>query len=81
MKTTRVTFVGRELESAEALWFSVSGVTAKAVESGAEKAVFDVSVAKDAAVGVAGLRVATMHGLGSNSNTLGRFDDFSVTPI
>ncbi len=75
-KTTRVTLVGRELENAESLWLSVSGVTAKAVESGAEKAVFDVSVAKDAPVSVAGIRIATKHGLGNACLVL--IDDLSV---
>ncbi len=75
-KTTRVTLVGRELENAESLWLSVSGVTVKAVESGAKKAVFDLSVAKDAPVGVAGLRVATKHGLGNACLVL--IDDLPV---
>lgn len=75
-KTTRITLVGRELEDAEALWLSVPGVTAKAVESGAEKAVFDVSAAKDAAVGVAGLRIATKHSLGNTCLVL--IDDLPV---
>lgn len=64
-KTTRIALVGRELEDAEALWLSIPGVTAKPVESGSAKAVFDVVVPKDAPVGVAGLRIATKHGLGN----------------
>ena len=72
-KTTRIVLVGRELENAEALWLSVPGVTAKPVESSSVKAVFDVSVAKDAPVGVAGLRIATKHGLGNASSTTCRW--------
>jgi hypothetical protein len=75
-KTTRVTLVGRELENAESLWLSVPGVTVKAVESGAEKAVFEVSVAKNVPIGVAGLRVATKHGLGNACLVL--IDELSV---
>ena len=75
-KTTRVTLAGRELEDAEALWLSVPGVTAKAIESSTGKAVFDVAVAKDAAVGVAGLRIATPHGLGNACLVL--LDDLPV---
>jgi hypothetical protein len=64
-KTTRITLVGRELENAEALWLSVPGVSAKAIESSSGKAVFDVTATKAAPVGVAGLRIATKAGLGN----------------
>lgn len=64
-KVTRITLVGRELVNAEGLWFSVPGLSAKPIESGAERAVFDVTAAKTAPVGVAGLRIATRNGLGN----------------
>jgi hypothetical protein len=75
-KTTRITLVGRELDDAESLWLSISGVTAKVIESGVGKAVFDVSVAKDVPVGVVGMRVATKPGLGNACLVL--IDDLPV---
>ncbi len=77
-KVTRITLVGKELANAEGLWFSVPGLTAKPIESGAERAVFDVTTAKTAPVGVAGLRIATRNGLGNTCLFL--IDDLPVRP-
>jgi len=64
-KTTRVTFVGHELAGALELWHSLpaSALNAKAIESRADRAIFDIEVAPDAPVGVLGTRVATRDGL------------------
>ncbi|HEX4608623.1 MAG TPA: hypothetical protein VH092_10505, partial [Urbifossiella sp.] len=64
-KTTRVTFVGRELETALDVWSSLlaGALTARPVESTPDRAVFDLTAAADAPVGVCGLRVATRDGL------------------
>jgi hypothetical protein len=64
-KTTRVTFHGKDLANAEAVWFAVSGLKAKSVESSPTKATFDVLAEASAPVGVSGLRVATRDGLGN----------------
>ena len=64
-KTTRVTFHGKDLANAEAVWFAVPGLKAKSVESSPTKAVFDVLAETTAPVGVGGLRVATRDGLGN----------------
>jgi hypothetical protein len=77
-KVTRITLAGRELANAEGLWFSVLGLSAKPIESGAERAVFDVTTAKTAPVGVAGLRIATRNGLGNACLFL--IDDLPVRP-
>jgi len=77
-KTTRVTFVGRELAGALNVWHSLDSTTiqAKPIESGLERAVFDLIVAKDAPVGICGVRVATKDGL-SNAHLL-LIDDLPV---
>src|SRR5215213_8656974 len=64
-KTTRVTFVGHELGAAIDVWTSLppGRVTARPVESRSDRAVFDVTVAADAPVGLCGVRVATRDGL------------------
>ena len=79
-KTTRVTVVGRDLEHAENLWNSLpnGAITVKPVESNPARAIFDVAVAKDAPVGVLGVRVATRNGL-SNAHLL-LIDDLPVRP-
>ena len=77
-KVTRITLVGRELANAEALWFSVMGLTAKPIESTAERAVFEVTAAKTAPVGIAGMRIATRNGLGNACLIL--IDDLPVRP-
>lgn len=64
-KTSRVTVVGSKLANAEAVWFSVPGLTAKPIESSPGRAVFEVTAAADAPVGTAGLRIATRDGLGN----------------
>ena len=77
-KTTRVTFVGRDLPGASNVWHSLdsTAIQAKAVESGPSRAVFDLIVAKDAPVGICGVRVATRDGL-SNAHLL-LVDDLPV---
>src|SRR5947209_10079133 len=77
-KTTRVAFVGHDLDAALGLWTPLSAgkVTAKPVESRPDRAVFDVTVAADAPVGLCGLRVATRNGL-SNAH-LFWIDDLPV---
>ena len=64
-KSTRVTFVGRELAGALDVWHSLSAgaIKAKPVESASEKAIFDITVAAEAPVGIFGMRVATRDGL------------------
>jgi len=77
-KTTRVTFVGRELAGALDVWHSLpaGALRAKPVEGRSDRAVFDVTAAADAPVGVCGLRVATADGL-SNAH-LFLVDDLPV---
>src|SRR5947207_1538454 len=67
-KTTRVTVVGSSLGKAIGLWTSLSAGTVKATPVGEQtssRAVLDVSVAADAAVGICGVRLATEDGLGN----------------
>lgn len=64
-KTTRVAFHGTHLDRADAVWFAAAGLTAKPVESSPARAVFDVTAAATAPVGVGGLRVASPDGLGN----------------
>lgn len=66
-KTTRVAFVGRDMARAFDVWHSLpaGAIVAKPVESHAGRAVFDVTVAPNAPVGICGLRVATPDGLGN----------------
>jgi hypothetical protein len=64
-KTTRVEFVGGNLGNAVDVWHSLpaDAIRAKVVESKSDRAIFDLQAAKDAPVGVCGLRVATRDGL------------------
>ncbi len=64
-KTARVTFVGHGLAPGLDVWHSLQSgaLVAKPVESRPDRVVFDVTAAKDAPVGVCGLRVATRDGL------------------
>ena len=64
-KTTRITFLGRGLGPGLDIWHSLpqGAIAAKAVESHADRLVFDLTVSKEAPVGVCGLRVATRDGL------------------
>jgi hypothetical protein len=77
-KTARVAFVGRELAGALDVWTSLppGALKAKPVESGPDRAVFDLEVSPSAPVGVCGLRVATRDGL-SNAH-LFLIDDLPV---
>ena len=70
-KTTRVTFAGKELAGARAVWTSLpdGGVKAVPVGSHPDRAVFDITAAPDAPVGVCGVRIATRDGL-SNAHLL-----------
>lgn len=79
-KTTRVTFTGRDLAAALDVWHSLpaGALTAKPVESASGRAVFDVTAAADAQVGVCGVRVATANGL-TNAHLL-LVDDLPVRP-
>jgi hypothetical protein len=79
-KTTRVTFVGRQLANALDVWHSLpaGALRAKPVESRSDRAVFDVTAAADAPVGVCGVRVATTDGL-TNAH-LFLVDDLPVRP-
>lgn len=64
-KTTRVTFVGKNLANAFDIWNSLPSGTlrAKPVEAGSERAVFEITAADNAPVGMGGMRVATPDGL------------------
>jgi hypothetical protein len=64
-KTTRVTFVGRELGTGLDVWHSLpkGSITAKPIESFSDRLVFDLTASNDAPVGIFGLRVATRDGL------------------
>ncbi|MDB5312046.1 MAG: putative serine proteinase, subtilase family [Gemmataceae bacterium] len=79
-KTTRVTFVGRDLSPAPGVWHSLAAGTIKAVpvEGRPDRIVFDVTVAADAPVGVCGVRVATRDGLTNTHLVL--VDDLPVRP-
>lgn len=80
-KTTRVTVVGSGIGKALDLWTTLPVGTLKASpagESSAGRAVFDVTVAATAPVGVAGLRLATADGLGNA--VLFLIDDLPVRP-
>ena len=79
-KTTRVTFTGRDLAAALDVWCSLpaGALMAKPVESTSGRAVFDVTAAADAPVGVCGVRVATANGL-SNAHLV-LVDDLPVRP-
>jgi hypothetical protein len=79
-KTTRVTFVGRELAAVLDVWHSLpaGALTARPVVSAYGRAVFDITAAADAPVGVCGLRVATRDGLANAHLFL--VDDLPVRP-
>jgi hypothetical protein len=65
-KTTRVTLVGSELGKAVGLWTSLPTAAVRAIPAGpssANLAVFEVTVAPDAPVGICGVRLATEDGL------------------
>ena len=64
-KTMRVTFVGKNLANAFDAWHTLpaGALKAKPVEASPDRAVFDITTAPDAPVGIAGLRVATPDGL------------------
>ena len=64
-KTTRVTFNGTNLAPGLDVWAAIpkGALTAKPVSSDPTKLVFDITTAKDAEVGVCGLRLATRDGL------------------
>jgi hypothetical protein len=64
-KTTRVTFVGKDLGPGLDVWAALpkGAIAARPVGSEPGKLVFDLAVAADAPVGVCGLRLATRDGL------------------
>lgn len=64
-KTTRVSFVGKDLAPGLDVWHSLpkGALTAKSVSSTLTQLVFDITASADAPVGVCGLRVATRDGL------------------
>ncbi len=67
-KTTRVTAVGTNFGKALGFWSSLQPGAVKATPVGdsmATRAVFDVTVAADAPVGICGVRLATADGLGN----------------
>jgi hypothetical protein len=78
-KTTRVTAVGAGFGKALGLWTSLSPGAVRATpvgDSTPTRAVFDVTVAADAAVGICGVRLSTADGL-SNAH-LFLIDDLPV---
>jgi len=79
-KTTRVTFVGKNLAGALDVWSSLPSGALKAnpVESHGDRAVFEIEVSRSAPVGICGVRVATRDGL-SNAH-LFLIDDLPVKP-
>jgi hypothetical protein len=80
-KTTRVAAVGSSFGKPLDLWTALPPGAVKAVpvaDSTPARAVFDVTVAADAPVGISGLRVATVDGL-SNAH-LFLIDDLPVRP-
>ncbi|MBU6293558.1 MAG: hypothetical protein KJS91_02650, partial [Planctomycetes bacterium] len=79
-KTTRVTFVGKNLAKAFDIWNSLPAGTLKAkpVEAASERAVFEITASPDSPVGIGGVRVATPDGL-SNLH-LFLVDDLPVRP-
>lgn len=62
-RSNRVTFVGVELQEAEALWSTTEAVRAKLISAADDRATFDVETSPDAHVGLYGFRVATRSGL------------------
>jgi hypothetical protein len=79
-RTNRIALIGEELAGATGLWTSLPAnqVAATLVEpSGDGQATFDVTVAKDAPVGLYGLRLATHSGLSNVKLFL--IDDLPVT--
>ncbi|MBA4187123.1 MAG: hypothetical protein C0467_03810 [Planctomycetaceae bacterium] len=78
-KTTRVTLVGHDFGPGLDVWTALpkGTLTAKPVSSEPGKLVFDLSVAANAPVGVAGLRIATRDGL--TNAALFHLEDLPVT--
>ncbi|HEV3384246.1 MAG TPA: hypothetical protein VG097_05490 [Gemmata sp.] len=64
-KTARITFIGRDLGMGLDVWNSLpkGSITAKPIESHADRLVIDLTASSDAPVGVCGLRIATRDGL------------------
>src|SRR5947207_585794 len=78
-KTTRVTVVGSSLGKTIGLWTNLPAGAIKATPIGehtSSRAILDVSVAPDAAVGICGVRLATEDGLGNACLVL--IDDLPV---
>ncbi|MCE9531388.1 MAG: hypothetical protein K8T89_09750 [Planctomycetes bacterium] len=77
---TLVTFVGNDLAGALDVWNSLpaGALKAKAIESEAGRAVFELETTADAPVGLCGLRIATKDGLGNAHLFL--IDDLPVKP-
>jgi hypothetical protein len=78
-KTTRVTFNGTNLAPGLDVWTALpkGAIVAKPVSSEQSKLVFDITAAKDAPVGVSGLRLATRDGL--TNAVLFHVEDLPVT--
>lgn len=78
-KTTRVTFTGTNLAPGLDVWATLpkGALVAKPVSSDPTKLVFDITAAKDADVGVCGLRLATRDGL--TNAVLLHVEDLPVT--
>ena len=80
-KTTRVTAVGTGFGKALGLWSSLPSGVVKATpvgDSTPTRAIFDVTVAADAPVGICGVRLSTADGLGNALLVL--IDDLPVQP-
>ncbi|MFO0866838.1 MAG: hypothetical protein U0744_19735 [Gemmataceae bacterium] len=79
-KTTRVTLVGSKFGKPLDVWTSLpkGAIQAKPGPSDGKRATFDVTVAADAPVGVAGLRLATEDGL--TNAALFLIDDLPTQP-
>src|SRR6266545_427442 len=77
-KTTRVSFVGKDLGPGLDIWHSLpkGTLTAKPVSSEPGKLVFDITASADAPIGVCGLRLATRDGL--TNTVLLHVDDLPV---
>lgn len=80
-KTTRVTFVGKDLAPGLDVWHSLpaGALTAKPVASEPNRLTFDVTARADAPVGVCGLRLATRDGL--TNAVLLHIDDLPVGAV
>lgn len=80
-KTTRVSFVGKDLAPGLDVWNSLpaGALTAKPLSSEPGRLTFDVTARADAPVGVCGLRVATRDGL--TNAVLLHVEDLSVGAV